>query len=141
MPQVAYTAHAHFASGSQSATVDISRLNLDSIGAPLTFRTAIRGKDKDKWAATEIKELMRLSSSQTLFPTHISDVPPGRRGDITYYNPKPKEKQLDAAGNKTCRIRGTAGGDTINNPGYVSARVADLDAVKIHLHSIISDGA
>jgi hypothetical protein len=55
---------------------------------------------------------MRLSpeQSQTLFPVYMASVPHDDRGDITRYNPKPKEK-LDADGNKTCRVRGTAGGD------------------------------
>jgi hypothetical protein len=135
-------AQANLASGSQSTTVDISRLNLNDDGSPLTYRTATRGKDKDKWETAQVEELMRLShlGSKTLFPVHRRDIPIDRRGDVTYYNPKPKEK-LDSAGNLIRRIRGTAGGDLINYPGDVSAPVADLDPVKIVIQSVISDDA
>jgi hypothetical protein len=120
----ALCAQANHASASQLATEDVSRLNLDSTGAPLRFQVAIRGKDEDKWHEAEIDELMRLSpeQSRTLYPVHMAAVPSDRRGDITYYNPKPKEK-LDGDSDK------------INYPGDASARVADLDAVKMHLQS------
>jgi hypothetical protein len=94
-----------------------SAASTSSDGGPLTFHSAIKSKDEDKWQVAEIEELMRLSpeQSQTLFPVHMAAVPHDRRGDITYRNTKPKEK-LDADGKKTCRIRGTAGGDKINYP-------------------------
>jgi hypothetical protein len=48
-----------------------------------------------------------------------------RRGDTTYYNPKPKKKYDDDM-NKVYRIRGTAGGDRINYDGPTKANTAAL---------------
>ena len=92
------------------------------------------------WQTAEGKELIPLiQTTKTLFPVQLAAVPLDRRGDVN--NPQVKEK-VDAAGNKTYyRVRGTAGGDKIMYPGDISAQVADLDAVKILLHSVASDNA
>eukprot|EP01036_Dinobryon_divergens_P062065 gene62065-biopygen42267 len=66
--------------------------------------------------------------------------PLDRRGDTTYYNPKPKEKYDDAM-HKVYRIRGTAGGDRINYDGPTKANTAALSTVKILLQSVVSDDA
>ena len=42
---------------------------------------------------------------------------------------------------KTYRIRGAAGGDRVNYPGDVSARTADMDVIKILIHSVICEKA
>ena len=134
-------AYANHASGSQSTTVDISKLNLTADGRPLTYRAALAGEDASRWRTAEVEELIRLiRTSKTLVPIPRDSVPTDRRRDVTYYNPQVKEK-VDAAGNKTFRVRGTAGGDRITYPGEVSAQVADLDAVKILLNSVVSDNA
>jgi hypothetical protein len=138
MTRRAFACHA---SGSQSTTVDISTLNLTADGRPLTYKAALNGPDRACWQTAEVEELIRLiQTTKTLVPIHRTAVPVERRGDVTYYNPQVKEK-VDAAGNKTYRVRGTAGGDKILYPGDISAQVADLDAVKILLHSVISDDA
>jgi hypothetical protein len=71
---------------------------------------------------------------------HLEQQPLDRRGDTTYYNPKPKEK-FDDAMNKVYRIRGTAGGDRINYDGPTKANTAALSTVKILLQSVVSDNA
>eukprot|EP01036_Dinobryon_divergens_P061935 gene61935-biopygen33936 len=71
---------------------------------------------------------------------HLSQQPFDRRGDTTYYNPKPKEKYDDDM-HKVYRIRGTAGGDRINYDGPTKANTAALSTVKILLQSVVSDDA
>ena len=71
---------------------------------------------------------------------HSEAQPLDRRGDTTYYNPKPKEKYDDQM-NKVYRIRGTAGGDRINYDGPTKANTASLSTVKILLQSVVSDNA
>lgn len=116
----------------------LTPLNLDSLGRPLTYRTALAGPDHDYWVTAENEEYDRLFATETMHPTVMAAIPHDRRGDVTYYNPQTKEK-LDDTGDKVYRIRGTAGGDKVNYPFDVSARTADLDAVKILIHSVVSD--
>ncbi len=71
---------------------------------------------------------------------HLEEQPLDRRGDTTYYNPKPKEKYDDAM--KVYRTRGTAGRDRINYDGPTKANTAVLSNVKILLQqSVVSDNA
>jgi hypothetical protein len=113
-------------------------LNLQANGQPLTYRAAKQGPEGGYWETAEEEEFDRLFSSGTMHPIIMASIPHERRGDVTYYNPKTKEK-LDEEGYKTFRIRGTAGGDKVNYPFNVAARTADLDAVKILIHSVVSD--
>lgn len=71
-------------------------------------------------------------------PIFLDEQPIERRKDTTYYNPQTKEKKT-AAGERTCRIRGTIGGDRIHYPGPTTARTAAMPLVKILLQSVISD--
>jgi hypothetical protein len=76
-----------------------------------------------------------------MHPIQLHQQPVDRRGGITYYNPKPKEKKYDHDINKVYRIRGTAGGDRINYDGPTKANTAALFTVKILLQSVVSDDA
>jgi hypothetical protein len=98
-------------------------LNLDQYGKPLTFSSALRGENKDRWVQAEFEEICRLIDTKTIRPILITEQPLDRRGDTTYYNPKPKEK-INANGEKTYRIRGTIGGNLINYPGNTAARTS-----------------
>jgi hypothetical protein len=132
---------ANFAGGSHSDTVDIARLNLSADGRPLKYASAKANDNQGNWERAEVEELVRLvKTTETLQAIHRNDVPADRRKDVTYYNPQVKEK-IDGNGNKVYRIRGTAGGDRISYPNDVTAHVADLDAVKMLIHSVASDGA
>ena len=91
----------------QSRRPSIS-ISLD--GSPLTFKTAKHGAERPHWQDAEDAEIDRLIETTTM---HASISPIDHRGDITYYNPKPKEKYDDDM-NKVYRIRGTAGGNRIN---------------------------
>ena len=115
-------------------------LNVNPDGSPLTFQTAIRGVDRPSWKIAEDTEVSRLLDTTTMHPIHSQQQPLDRRGDTTYYNPKPKEKYDDDM-NKVYRIRGTAGGDRINYDGPTKANTAALSTVKILLQSIVSDNA
>jgi hypothetical protein len=132
----------YFAGGSHSDTVDIGKLNLDDAGRQLTYRTAKRGPKATEWANAEVAELIRLVvDKKAMRPVYRRDLTPAQRAQATYYNPKPKEK-LDSAGDIDYRMRGTLGGDRLTDcQSDVSARVADLDVVKIHLQSVVSDDA
>jgi hypothetical protein len=107
---------------------------------PLTFQTTIRGIERPNWKITEDTEISRLLDTTTMHPIQLHQQPEDRRGDTTYYNPKPKEKYDDDM-NKVCRIRGTAGGDRINYDGPTKANTAALSTVKILLQSVASDDA
>ena len=69
----------------------------------------------------------------------MADIPAERRRDITYYNEQVKEKMKNGA--IVRRVRGTAGGDKTHFTGKVSAQTADMDVVKILIHSVASDNA
>jgi hypothetical protein len=115
------------------------RLNLDCDGKPLTYKTAINGPDRTSYQQAECEEFDRLFETGTMRPIHHANIPTDRRGDVTYYNPVPKEKMVN--GIKTFRIRGTVGGDRINYVGDVSARTADMSVVKILLNAVVSENA
>ena len=114
--------------------------NLAPDGSPLTYRAAKHGIDAPHWLAAESAEFDRLFASHTLRPIHLSDQHLPRRADTTYYNPQTKEKR-DSLGNITYRIRSTAGGDRINYDGPTSAFTATMPAIKLLIHSVISDDA
>lgn len=114
-----------------------ANLNLDDLGVPLTFTSAINGPNRPQWEAANLEELIRLVDSGTIQAIHSHEQPVERRADTTYYNRQVREKLKD--GVKSYRVRGTAGGDRINYPGDVTARTADLTVVKLLLHSVISD--
>ena len=84
-------------------------------------------------------EIARLIDSGTITAILRSACPPDRAKDITYYNPKPKDKYDAATDIITRRICGTIGGDRVNYPVLVSASTADLFTDKSFLHSIVSN--
>ena len=118
----------------------VTPLNVNPDGSPLTYRTATHGDDSEKWKDAEDTEIDRLLTTKTMHPIHLHQQPTDRRGDTTYYNPKPKEKYDDDM-HKVYRIRGTAGGDRINYDGPTKANTAALSTVKILLQSVVSDNA
>ena len=115
-------------------------LNLDADGSPLRYSTAMKGPNASHWRIAEAEEFDRLFSSGTMHPILPTAQPLDRRKDTTYYNPQCKEKSTPDGG-KTFRIRGTVGGDRLKYPGNVSAFTADMDVVKVLLHSVVSDNA
>jgi hypothetical protein len=102
----------------------------------LTYRNALKTKDKAHWEAAAIVELNRLLSSGTgKFIPHQA-LPRNRRA--AYYNPVLKVKSL-ANGLLEYRVRGTIGGNLIDYTGVVTANTADLTTIKILLNSVVSD--
>ena len=127
--------------GSRTSTIlPKTPLKVNPDGSPLTFRTAKHGADRPQWQDAEDTEIDRLLATATMHAIHLDQQPLDRRGDTTYYNPKPKEKYDDNM-NKVYRIRGTAGGDRINYDGPTKANTAALPTVKILLQSVVSDTA
>ncbi len=86
----------------------------------------------------EAEEIIRLIDSQTLFALHYNKIPSDRRGDVVYYNYNPVVKQKIKDDKVQFRVKSTAGGNLLSVPYDVSARTADLDVVKILIHSVIS---
>jgi hypothetical protein len=125
----------HLAQANAAAPLNV---NLD--GSPLTFKTAKHGAERPHWQDAEDVEINRLIDTTTMHGIHLAQQPLDRRGDTTYYNPKPKEKYDDDM-NKVYRIRGTAGGDRINYDGPTKANTAALPTIKILLQSVVSDNA
>ncbi len=111
-------------------------LNLDAHGQPLTYKNSKAGPDGPQWTKAEAEEIIRLIDSLTLFALHYNEIPFDRRCDVVYYNPVGKQKLKD--GQIQFRVRGTAGGNLLTVPYDVSARTADLDVVKLRIHSVIS---
>ena len=118
----------------------VAPLNVNLDGSPLTFKTAKHGAERPHWQEAEDAEIDRLIDTTTMHAIHLDQQPLDRRGDTTYYNPKPKEKYDDEM-KKVYRIRGTAGGDRINYDGPTKANTAALPTVKILLQSVVSDNA
>jgi hypothetical protein len=59
------------------------------------------------WRTAEVEEPLRfIQTTQTLVGIHHKATPPDRRDDVTYYTPQVEEK-VEAAGNKTYRVRET----------------------------------
>jgi hypothetical protein len=67
-------------------------LNVNPDSSPLTYRTATHGPESADWHAAEAAEIDRLLDTATMHAIHLHQQPSDRRGDTTYYNPKPKEK-------------------------------------------------
>ncbi len=86
--------------------------------------------------------LKKLSASLIPSPcslryTTTNEIPSDRHRDVVlYYNPVVKQKLTD--GQIQFRVRGTTGGNLLLIPYDVSARTADLDVVKLLMHSVIS---
>ena len=113
-------------------------LNLDNFGRPLNYRSAKNGPNTLQWQQAEADEVQRLLDTDTVKAIHITDQPPDRVGESTYYNPQVKEKEA-VDGTTTYRVRGTIGGDRINYPGPTTARTAAMPLVKLLLQSVVSD--
>eukprot|EP01036_Dinobryon_divergens_P033664 gene33664-biopygen26658 len=118
----------------------VAPLNVNLDGSPLTFKTAKHGAERPHWQDAKDAEIDRLIETTTMHCIHLAQQPLDRRGDTTYYNPKPKQKYDDDM-NKVYRIRGTAGGDRINYDGPTKANTTALPTVKILLQSVVSDNA
>ena len=115
-------------------------LNLTEEGVPLTYKLVQAGPDRALWVKEDVKEFDKLiEETRTMHPIQPNEVPEGRRGDATYYNPQPSEKMKE--GKKTRRIRGVCGGDHIKYTGDVSARTAEMSEVKTMLNAVVSEGA
>jgi len=114
-------------------------LNLNADGTPLNYRGTFRGPNSSEWRRMDGAEISRLIDSGTISAIHRSACPADRVKDVTYYNPKPKEKYNAETDEITRRIRGTIGGDKVNYPGLVSSATADLFTVKALLHTVVSD--
>jgi hypothetical protein len=116
-------------------------LNLALDGSPLTLPAALLGPDAASWQQANVDEFDRLlGSTHTMHAIKNADQPADRRKDTTYYNPQIKEK-IGEDGQRTFRVRGTAGGDRINYPGNVSSSCADMPVVKTLLQSVVSDNS
>ncbi len=99
-------------------------LNLDELGRPLTFRSALTGPFGNQWREKNGDELMKLvETTCTLTPVHFASSSP------TYINNVGKEKWSpsaflrpghlrDLASDVDRRVRETAGGDRLSALPY-----------------------
>ena len=110
-------------------------LNLDDHGQPLRYSTAKACPNALNWQQAEAKEIDNIITTATIWPIQLDEQPTERRRDATYYNPQTKEKE-NAAGDRTCRIRGTIGGDRVHYPGPTNARTAAMPLIKDSISSI-----
>jgi len=83
------------------------------------------------------EEIVRLLTSETIFPIPWSQLPRGRKA--AYYNPQVRKKMKQ--GKLTFRVRGTIGGDQVDYQGETAAYTASLPTIKILLNSVVSDNA
>lgn len=107
--------------------------------APITFKSAMNGDDKELWAtanSNEFTKLLQGASSAVMTAIHSSAVPAGRH--VAYYNPQVKVK-TKPDGTVLRRVRGTYGGNTSDYVGDVSALVADITTVKLLLNKVVSN--
>ena len=128
----------HLASANGAAS-----LNVNPDGSPLTFRTTVHSAERNSWKNAEDTVISRLLDTTTMHAIHLEEQSLDRRGDTTYFNPKPKEKYDEGMNKKIYRIRGTAGGDRVNyDDGPTKANnTAALSTVKLLLQSVVSDNA
>ena len=142
---ISHLSPANASSVESNVSIDLAQpavpptLNLDTTGAPLRYKTAKKGPNKDSWQTAEDTEISRLLDTPVMYARHPHEQPADRRQDTTYYNPQVKEKIVD--NEKTYRIRGTIGGDRINYTGITKANTAALPVVKMLLQSVVSDDA
>jgi hypothetical protein len=115
-------------------------VDMDSAGAVLKYKAALKTTDKLQWESAACDEFRRLIKSGTgKFISHDA-LPRTRRA--SYYNPVIKSKTDDKTGIRTFRVRGTFGGDLLTDyPGEITANTADLTTIKILLNATISDAS
>ncbi len=130
-------------SSSTSAPV----LNLDELGEPLTFRSALAGPHGDQWKKANGTELVKLvETSRSLTPVHTATSLP------TYLNNVVKEKWFPSAllrpgdrrnilSDVDRRVRETAGGDRLTVSSLVSTAVAAHPTVNCLFNAVVSENA
>ncbi len=122
-------------------------LNLDGLGKPLNFRSALVGPHGDQWRQANGTELVKLvETSRSLTPVHIATSLP------TYLNNVAKEKWLpsallrpgdrrDIVSDVNRRVRGTSGGDRLTVSSLVSTAVASHPVVNCLFNAVVSEDA
>jgi hypothetical protein len=111
----------------------LTAVDLDIIGNPLKYGSAIHGPDAEKWLLAAAEEFDRLVDSETgKFISHDS-LPRGRTA--AYYNPQMRTKEKN--GNIEYRVRGTIGGDKVDYDGETKALTDTMEDVKILLNSTV----
>jgi len=122
-------------------------LNLDKLGQPLTFRSALAGPFGDQWRRANGNELVKLvATTRALTPVHTAIFLP------TYLNNVVKEKWLPSAllrpghlrdeqSDVDRRVRGTAGGDRLSVACPVSTAVASNPLVNCIFNATVSEDA
>jgi hypothetical protein len=122
-------------------------LNLNELGEPLTFRSALAGPHGDQWRAANGTELIKLvETSRSLTPVHTATSLP------TYLNNVVKEKwfpsallrpgdRRDIVSDVDRRVRGTAGGDRLTVSSLVSTAVASHPTVNCLFNAVVSENA
>ena len=112
----------------------LTAVDLDNIGNPLKYSTAIRGTDSIKWLQAAHEEIDRLLDSSTIKFIPFNSLPRGRTA--AYYNPQVRTKEKN--GVTEYRVRGTIGGDKVDYDGDTKALTATMEDVKILLNSTVS---
>jgi hypothetical protein len=120
-------------------------LNLDQLGKPLTFRSALAGPFGDQWRGANGDELVKLvETTRSLTPVHHAASLP------TYLNNVVKEKcpppallrpghLRDIASDVDRRVRGTAGGDRLAVSIPVSTPTASYPSLNCIVNAVVSE--
>ena len=122
-------------------------LNLDELGRPLTFRSALAGPYGDQWRRANGNELVKLvETARALTPVHTATSLP------MYLHNVVKEKWFppallrpghlrDIVSDVDRRVRGTAGGDRLSVSYPVSTAVASNPLVNCLFNATVSEDA
>ena len=116
---------------------DRAKLNMNNNGSKLTYKSAMTGLDSRHWKAAVTEEFVRLIDDYSAIKAipHYA-CPPNLVP--TYYNPVLKVKCDDT--HRLFRVRGTIGGDKIDDEGRpTNAYVADSLTQQILLAAVCSD--
>jgi hypothetical protein len=116
-------------------------LNLQPDGTPLTYRSAMRGPNKDEWLQSDSREIDRLFTLECMEAVSPQDVPPGKTA--TYYNPQVKEKvKIDSTTMLEYierRVRGAIGGDRLHPTGPTTCNTAETEVLKAFFNKVASE--
>ena len=105
----------------------------------MKFRHLIKGRDKDEWLKSDIKEFHKqYRDTETIRPILFDNIPPDKKPFISYYNRQCRVKMKSSGPDR--RVRGTFGGNKKSGyKGVTSSYQANMVTTKLLLNKAISD--
>jgi len=104
----------------------------------LTYRTAMKGPQSEKWKIASSEEFIRLIETTNTMEFVHHNVKPVKKL-ASFYNPQIKVKVKN--GEEVFRVRGTYGGNLSDYEGDASAWTTNMTTLKIFLNTVISEDA